>query len=61
MTLNNKIINYLNSRKTPATALEITNALKANYNTIRKLLGSFAVAGKRNNFNTYHAFERLEA
>lgn len=53
MTTLNKVIKYLNSRKTAATATEIVNATKVNYNTLRRLLGGFKQGKKRNGLNTY--------
>lgn len=48
-----KIKNYINRRKTAPTALEIANGIKANYNTVRKLLSVFIVNGKRKGLKTY--------
>lgn len=42
MTVFQKIVKYLESRKTPATAQEIAKAVKANFNTVRKELGYLA-------------------
>lgn len=53
MTTMNKVIKYLNSRKTAATATEIVNATKVNYNTLRRLLGGFNKGKKRNGLTTY--------
>jgi len=39
MTALDKIVKYLKSRKTGATAPEIAKYAKVNYNTVRKLLG----------------------
>lgn len=48
-----KINKYLTSRKTAATAMEIANGIKANYNTVRKLLSLFTISGKRKGLKTY--------
>ena len=40
MTALEKIVKYLKSRKTGATAPEIAKYTKVNYNTVRKELGS---------------------
>lgn len=48
-----KITTYLKRRKTAATATEIANGIKANYNTVRKLLSFFTITGKRNGLTTY--------
>ncbi len=53
LTTLNKVIKYLNSRKTAATATEIVNATKVNYNTLRSLLAGFQRGNKRNGLNTY--------
>ena len=53
LTTLNKVIKYLNSRKTAATATEIVNATKVNYNTLRRLLAGFKQGNKRNGYNTY--------
>ena len=53
LTVLNKVIKYLNSRKTAATATEIVNATKVNYNTLRRLLAGFKQGNKRNGYNTY--------
>lgn len=52
-TTTTKIKNYINRRKTAPTALEIANGIKANYNTVRKLLSFFTITGKRNGLTTY--------
>ena len=53
-----KINNYLTRRKTAATATEIANGIKANYNTVRKLLSLFTINGKRNGLKTYTTREK---
>lgn len=53
LTVLNKVIKYLNSRKTAATATEIVNATKVNYNTLRRLLAGFKQGNKRNGLKTY--------
>jgi DNA-binding IclR family transcriptional regulator len=45
MTVKTKIISYLASRKTPATAKEIASYAKLNYNTVRRLLGEMLSNG----------------
>jgi len=57
-TTQTKINNYLNRRKTAATAMEIANGIKANYNTVRKLLSLFTVSGKRKGLKTYTTREK---
>ena len=42
MTTKDKIVRYLKSRSTPATAKEIATYAKLNANTVRKILGEIS-------------------
>lgn len=46
MTVETKVVSYLSRRKTPASSKEIAMRVKANWKTVRNVLGILANKGK---------------